>query len=71
MTRQEAVNATYRQTLYHRIVKNKDGSALRCRVNGKCKTWKTHPQDFRLPIKHGFNGFGYIDQDNADNWSIG
>ena len=25
----------------------------RVRVSGQCKTWKTRPDDFRLPIKYG------------------
>lgn len=35
------------------------------RVNGKCKTWKTRPDDFSLPIKHGLRDYGYITQDNC------
>ena len=25
----------------------------RCRKSGRCQTWKTRPDDFRLPVKHG------------------
>lgn len=35
------------------------------RSNGKCKTWKTRPDEFRLPIKFGMYGYGYLTQDNA------
>ena len=36
------------------------------RANGKCKTWKTRPNDFRLPIKYGFYGpCDYITSSNA------
>ena len=35
------------------------------RANGACKTWKTRPDEFRLPIKHGLYDFSYITQSNA------
>jgi hypothetical protein len=39
------------------------------RVNGKCKTWKTRPNNFRLPVKYGFNGpYDYITNYNCDMW---
>lgn len=38
---------------------------IRVRSNGACKTWKTRPNDFRLPVKHGLYSYGYIDQDTA------
>lgn len=58
-----------RTTLYHREVKNADGSAARCRVNGKCKTWKTRPDDFSLPVKYGLRDCFYITPENAHEWS--
>jgi hypothetical protein len=35
------------------------------RVTGKCITWKTRPNDFRLPIRHGLRDNGAITADNA------
>lgn len=35
------------------------------RVNGKCKTWKTRPDEFKLPIKHGLWTYGYLTHENA------
>lgn len=36
------------------------------RVNGACKTWKTRPDEFSLPVKYGFRGpYSYITQANA------
>lgn len=35
------------------------------RPNGKAQTWKTRPNDFRLPVKYGLKEYLYIDQDNA------
>lgn len=40
------------------------------RSNGHCKTWKSRPTDFRLPIKYGLYGYGYIDQSNAKDWHL-
>lgn len=37
------------------------------RRNGRTKTWKTRPDDFRIPVKVGFRGHAYIDQWNVDN----
>lgn len=39
---------------------------IKWRASGKCKTWKTRPDDFSLPVKHGLNRWGYITQDNAN-----
>lgn len=35
------------------------------RRNGRTKLWKTRPDDFEVPIKHGLRNYGYIDEDNA------
>lgn len=48
------------QTFYHVFEKNADGTAVRCRVNGKCKTWKTRPGHYELPVKHGLHNCFYI-----------
>jgi len=45
----------------HEALKNADGSALRCRKTGKCKTWVTRPLDFRLPVKYGLRQSFYIE----------
>lgn len=37
----------------------------RVRRNGKTKTWKTRPGEFRIPIKVGFRGTGYITNGNC------
>jgi len=55
---------------YHARLRNADGTALRARSNGKCKTWKTRPSHFRVPIKHGLYEYGYIDHNSAHNWLI-
>lgn len=55
--------------LEHIFLKNADGTPARCRVNGKCKTWKTRPTEFRLPVKHGLRNCFYIDENNATHWT--
>jgi len=62
--------ATYYKgkTLYHKTARNADGTAKRCRVNGKLKTWKTRPNDWHLPVKHGLYDFFYITSSNAGDW---
>ena len=57
------------QTLYHKTKRNRDGSPLRARVNGKVKTWKTRPEDFRVPMKYGLRDCFYITPTNAIDWT--
>jgi len=68
ITKEQAVNSYYRQVFFHVSIKNADGTPARCRVNGKCKTWKTRSNDFRLPVKHGLRNCFYITFDNAHMW---
>lgn len=67
ITREIAMTLTY-GTLHHVSAKNADGTPVRCRVNGKCKTWKTRPNDFRLPVKYGLKRCFYITPSNAAEW---
>lgn len=69
--KQDAISLTYRSELHHSTLKNADGTPLRCRVNGKVKLWKTRPDEFRLPVKHGLKNCFYIDQDNCHEWNLG
>jgi hypothetical protein len=55
---------------WHRTQRNADGSPVRCRVNGKLKTWKTRPDSFRLPVKHGIKQCFYITPENAAYWVL-
>jgi hypothetical protein len=36
------------------------------RRNGQTVTWKTRPEDYRVPVKHGLYQFGYILPEDAD-----
>ena len=55
---------------WHRSQRNADGTPVRCRVNGKLKTWKTRPGSFRLPVKHGIKRCFYLTPENITHWSI-
>ena len=71
LTKAQATRLGYRDELEHRVMKNADGTPVRCRVNGKCKTWKyAFPGNFRLPVKHGLRTCFYITQDNAADWCV-
>ena len=56
--------------LHHVTLRNSDGTPLRCRSNGVCKTWKTRPDEFKLPVKHGLRTCFYITEANASEWSL-
>jgi hypothetical protein len=70
ITKEMAVAATYRQEFQHKTLKNADKTPVRCRVNGKCKTWKTQPENFQLPVKHGLKTCFYITPANANEWTM-
>jgi hypothetical protein len=53
---------------YHKTLKNADKTALRARRNGKTQTWKTRPNDFKIPVKYGLYQYFYIDQNNCKDW---
>jgi len=70
MTKQDAMTLRH----FHAVDpkrSNADGTPMRVRANGACKIWKTRPEDFRLPVKHGLYSYGYIDQDTKGDWAPG
>lgn len=70
LTKDQALTLRHGQTLHHVSLKNRDKTPLRARVNGACKTWKTRPDEFRLPVKYGLRECFYIDHNNAGEWEI-
>lgn len=74
ITKEIAVTLRVGQELWHNTVVNRDGTPLRCRVNGKCKTWKTREFAFKLPVKHGLKECFYIGTDSESllekDWSL-
>ena len=67
VTKEVAMTKSYFE---HITAKNADGTPLRCRKNGACKVWKTRPDNFKLPVKHGLKDYFYIDNFNAQEWSV-
>jgi hypothetical protein len=68
ITKEFAAGLHKGKTLYHATATNADGTAKRCRINGKLKMWVTRPNEFRIPVKHGLWDCFYITQDNAKEW---
>jgi hypothetical protein len=73
----QAETLSHGHILYHITLRNKDGSALRARVNGRLQTWKRDPERFKLPMKHGLKECFYIDSTtihghagNPNQWCI-
>jgi hypothetical protein len=46
------------------------GNCERWRTNGQLKTWKTRPDEFRQPIKHGLRDYSYITHHIADQFVL-
>jgi len=70
ITRTTAETLPLGTTLHHTTARNAAGTPLRARVNGKCRTWKTRPEEFRLPMKHGLRDYFYITEANAHEWEL-
>lgn len=68
MTKTDILNLRHGDVLHHVSLTNADGTPLRARVNGKCKTWVRSPKRFKLPMKHGFYNHFYITEDNSNEW---
>lgn len=64
VTKEQAVAAEWRDE----FTKTVGAKVYTARVNGKCKTWKTRPDEFRLPMKYGLYECFYIDNSNAHEW---
>lgn len=46
------------------------GEIAKCRRNGKTQTWKTRPNDFKIPVKYGLYEYFYITNENADQFDV-
>jgi hypothetical protein len=69
ITKEQAMAAAGR-TLYHVNFTNKDGTPLRARPTGKCKTWKRDPERWQLPVKVGSKTHSRIDNLGAVSWCL-
>lgn len=78
ITKQQALSAIYGKEIHYvgkircsRIVGPKGGETIkvvRVRISGKCQTWKTRPNEFRLPVKHGLYEHGEINEKNCQDF---
>ena len=71
ITKQDAMQLRHGQHIHHVSLKNADGTPVRARITGKCKVWKTRPNDFRIPWKHGLYTYGEVNELNGAEWNIG
>ena len=70
ITLKQAKNLKHGDSLHHTTNKNADGTPQRWRVNGAVKTWKTRPNEIRIPLKHGLYSYDYLTQDCLDIVSL-
>lgn len=70
LTLEQAKALTHGTILHHWKQTNADGTPLRVRVNGKVQTWKTRPDECRIPVKHGLYQYGVITHRELQYWSL-
>ncbi len=70
INKKQALKLNHGRVIYHKKLRNADGSAVRARVNGMCKTWKTRPTEFQIPMVHGLKDYFYLSHHNAGEWSL-
>ena len=71
LTKETALTLRHGQILRHITITQDKGKALfRVRVSGKCLTWKTRPNEFRIPVKQGLYNSGSITHENAGEWVL-
>ena len=68
ITKEQAVDLGrfYGKEIYTTLEVDSTGRPQRWRTNGKCKTWKTRPKEFRLPLKYGLYAYGALTEANAE-----
>jgi len=44
------------------------GGRVGWRRNGKTQTWKTRPDEFKVPVKWGLHSYSYVTSADAGNW---
>jgi hypothetical protein len=73
ITKEQAMNLKYFQEIKVTFINpplNTHSKHRQWRSNGKCKTWKTRPDEFKLPIKHGLYAYGYLTHENAHLFEV-
>ena len=64
--KQGALKLSIGQVILQVDASNADGTPKRWKVNGQVKTWKTRPDDFQVPLKHGLKGYDYLSQHTGE-----
>ena len=67
LTKEDFVNDPY-GTVYHFEHEASAKRIERWRKNGAVKLWKTRPDEFRVPVKHGLRDYAYITELEADGF---
>lgn len=80
ITKEIAMSLQYGQTLHYtgkhectRHIGPRGGvkeEITAVRVSGQCKTWKTRPNEFRVPVKYGMYENSAVENWNASNWHL-
>lgn len=69
ITKEDAVNASHRDEFHGKSANG--AKIITVRVSGACKTWKTRPSEFKLPVKYGMYESGYITHEDCARWTKG
>ena len=67
ITKEQAMTAN---NFTHVSIKDSRGNPAKVRRNGNTKTWKTRPNEFKVPVKYGLYEYLYITQDNAHEYNV-
>ena len=71
VTKEQAITATrFKRTVPTKIGLMNSVKITNWRASGKCKTWKTRPEEFKLPIKYGLYESSYLTHENAHLFEV-
>lgn len=70
ITANQAKGLRYSQYVYLIGEYDSDGQPSKAKVSGKVQTWKTRPNDFKVPLKRGLYDTGYLTPSNANNFTL-
>ena len=71
ITLQQAKSLKHGDHVHHVSAKNADGTPMRWHVTGKVKTWKTRPDEVKVPVKRGMYENDYITERNMHEVNLG
>jgi hypothetical protein len=66
----QAKSLQYGQHIYHRTLRNADGSPMTFKVYGKPKTWKKQPNLVRISLKRGLYEHMHITESDLSQFSL-